>query len=144
MALPVKGGEDHLVTTDPHEGRPVSPVGAARRKGRKAVDEYLPGIYIPPTDKLRIPLDLVRNIGQDSFFDGASKPAANDPVASGARRVTVIEAQHVISRLEGNGSVQTSCGGEQRNIRDELGAEDADGGALSRLFARGPHSTWDL
>jgi hypothetical protein len=54
ISPPVKGGEDHLVTTDSHEGRPVPPVGAARRKGREAIGEYLPGIYILPADKLSV------------------------------------------------------------------------------------------
>jgi hypothetical protein len=81
----MKGDEHHLVTTDSHEGPPVSPVGAARRKRRKAVDQYLPGIYIPPADKLRIPFDLVGNVGQDPFLNSASKTTADDPVASGPR-----------------------------------------------------------
>ena len=78
----MKRGEHHLVTTDSHEGHPVSPVGAARRKGRKTVDRYLVGIYIPPVDKLRIPLDLGGNVRQDPFLNGASETAADYLVAS--------------------------------------------------------------
>jgi hypothetical protein len=66
------------------------------------------------------------------FSTARARPPPTDRVASGPQRLPVVEAQHVISRLEGNKSVQAGPRGEQR-IRDKLGAEHAHGDAPCAL-----------